>query len=298
MLSAVAGVCCIVVETPIESRPYTVRPQCVVIQASGHSTSDLADVVIEPDQSLSTLVDNIQHNPIAAALLVQLVRENINRSIESALFAESLAYSTLQHSERFLDWLANDKPTNVKSFKDEPIQAQRNGDQLTLTLNRPENRNAWSTPMRDALAEHLQMAIVDESINSIQLQANGPAFGAGGDLTEFGAARDAGVAHITRQTRSPALLMHLLREKITACVHGACVGAGIELPAFAARVRAREGAFFQLPEVAFGLIPGAGGTASILHRIGRSRFNYMALSSERVDLETALRWGLVDSLES
>ena len=90
--------------------------------------------------------------------------------------------------------------------------------------------------------------------------------------------------------------MHLLREKITAVVHGACVGAGIELPAFAGRITARSDAFFQLPEVRFGLIPGAGGTASILNRVGRSRFNYMALTSERIDAVTALKWRLIDKI--
>ena len=54
--------------------------------------------------------------------------------------------------------------------------------------------------------------------------------------------------------------------------------------------------FFQLPEVAFGLIPGAGGTASMLRRVGRSRFNYLALTGTRIDAETALQWRLIDDI--
>jgi len=55
----------------------------------------------------------------------------------------------------------------------------------------------------------------------------------------------------------------------TSGVHGACVGAGMELPAFSSRVVASPDATFRLPEVGMGLVPGAGGTASIPRRVGR-----------------------------
>jgi len=85
---------------------------------------------------------------------------------------------------------------------------------------------------------------------------------------------------------------------VWAFVHGACVGAGVELPAFAARVLARANVLFQLPEVSMGLVPGAGGTASIARRIGRQRTAWMALSGARIDAETAIDWGLVDEIVS
>ena len=76
------------------------------------------------------------------------------------------------------------------------------------------------------------------------------------------------------------------------------LGAGSELPAFARRVVAMEDAFFQLPEVAMGLVPGAGGTVSIPRRIGRQRTAYLALSGLRLDAATARRWGLVDEIRA
>jgi len=79
-------------------------------------------------------------------------------------------------------------------------------------------------------------------------------------------------------------------------VHGACVGAGCELPAFCRRVCAREDAWFQLPEVGMGLVPGAGGTASLPGRIGRQRTAWLALSGSRIDAAKALRWGLIDEI--
>jgi enoyl-CoA hydratase/carnithine racemase len=79
-------------------------------------------------------------------------------------------------------------------------------------------------------------------------------------------------------------------------VQGACIGAGIELSAFAATITAAKGTFFRLPEVAMGLIPGAGGCVSIPRRIGRQRAAFMALSGRDVDTEQALEWGLIDAI--
>ena len=74
------------------------------------------------------------------------------------------------------------------------------------------------------------------------------------------------------------------------------MGAGIELPAFAARVTATEDAVMALPELGIGLIPGAGGTVSIPRRIGQHRAAYLALSGCRIDAVRALRWGLIDDI--
>jgi enoyl-CoA hydratase/carnithine racemase len=79
-------------------------------------------------------------------------------------------------------------------------------------------------------------------------------------------------------------------------VHGACVGAGVELPAIAAPLRAREDARVLQPELSMGLVPGAGGTVSLPRRIGRQRTGWLALSGARIDARTALRWGLVDAI--
>ena len=76
----------------------------------------------------------------------------------------------------------------------------------------------------------------------------------------------------------------------------ACIGAGIELPAFSGHISASRDAFFRLPEVAMGLIPGAGGCVSIPRRIGRHRTNYLAVTGMELSAEKALSWGLIDEL--
>jgi enoyl-CoA hydratase/carnithine racemase len=62
-------------------------------------------------------------------------------------------------------------------------------------------------------------------------------------------------------------------------------------------VVARPGTSFRLPEVSMGLIPGAGGTATIPRRIGRQRACYLAISGSELHLTTALAWGLVDAVD-
>ncbi len=169
---------------------------------------------------------------------------------------------------------------------------------LYITLNRPEVRNAYNAATRDALLEALTIAASDASVTHIVINGTGAAFCSGGDLDEFGSLADPATAHLLRLARSVARTMHQLREHTTVYVHGACIGAGIELPAFAGRVVARDDASFQLPEVSMGLVPGAGGTVSISRRIGRHRTAWMAITGARIEAATALDWGLVDDVVS
>ena len=150
--------------------------------------------------------------------------------------------------------------------------------------------------MRDALVEALELALTDTSITQVTLRGEGSCFSAGGDLAEFGTVPDAATAHAVRSARSVAVLLARCASQLTAYVHGAAVGAGAEMAAFAARVEASADAFFQLPELRYGLIPGCGGCVSIPRRIGRLRTAYLALSGHRLDAGTARSWGLVDAV--
>jgi enoyl-CoA hydratase/carnithine racemase len=208
---------------------------------------------------------------------------------------ESLAYSMLLASEGFRAWRAANPP---RERADDPAPRVRidAGRTLSIRLERPAARNAFDARMRDELCEALAFALEHPDAPPVRLSGAGPAFSAGGDLDEFGRAPDPGQAHLIRTLRSPARLAQALGERLTVEVHGACIGAGIEVPAAAARIAARPGAHFRLPEVSMGLIPGAGGTATIPRRIGRRRACWMAISGAEVDLATALAWGLVDEV--
>lgn len=284
-----------------QSAERLVQPACAVIGIAGKPGAPIppvVDVVVPGEAALDNLCRAVRANPVAASVLAQVLRHNQSASVEDGLLVESLAYSTLQHGAEFMNWLARRpvKEVQAPAATAEPLLLARAGNALRITLSRPGKRNAFSAALRDALCTALELPLLDDAVQEIIIDGAGPAFCAGGDLDEFGSARDAAIAHASRMTRSAGTLLHRLRERVICHLHGACIGAGIELPAFAGRVRARRDAFIQLPEVSLGLIPGAGGTVSITKRIGRLRTAALALSGERIDAQTALAWGLVDEV--
>ncbi|MEJ7585102.1 MAG: enoyl-CoA hydratase/isomerase family protein [Acidimicrobiales bacterium] len=101
-------------------------------------------------------------------------------------------------------------------------------------------------------------------------------------------------AHLVRLLRSPARLLAAIGSRTTANLHGACMGSGIELAAFAGHVAVAPDVLIALPEVGLGLIPGAGGTVSLPARIGRHRTAWLALTGRSIDAPTALAWHLAD----
>jgi enoyl-CoA hydratase/carnithine racemase len=256
----------------------------------------LFDLVVSSEDELACVAAAVRATPIAAAALAQLLRHGDARSIEAGLVAESLAYSTLQAGPEFRAWLATHPAPVPRAEAGAPLRARREGASLHLGLDRPAKRNAYSAALRDALVEVLQLALQDDSIERVLIDAEGPAFCAGGDLDEFGTLPDPATAHAIRTTRSAARLLAQVAERTEVHLHGACVGAGIELAAFAGRIVARTDAWFALPERAMGLLPGAGGTVSLPRRIGRQRTAWLALSGARIDATTALEWGLVDAI--
>ncbi|MGW0830510.1 enoyl-CoA hydratase/isomerase family protein [Streptomyces prunicolor] len=249
----------------------------------------------DPHATARQLGHLVESRPAASVALVQVLRMGGGLSVPDRLILESLAYSTLQGGVDFQAWLAA-VPRRAPRPAETPVRLDRDGARLSITLDRPWVRNAFDAATRDALCEALQVAVADPSIGRVDLYGNGPAFCSGGDLAEFGTSRDPAQAHHVRVQRSPGALLHRCAPRVTAYLHGACVGAGIELAAFAGRVVAAPDTVIRLPEIGMGLIPGAGGTASIPVRVGRERTAYLALSGVALGAGEALRWGLVDEI--
>jgi len=233
--------------------------------------------------------------------LVQLLRHNEHSNIHEGLIAESLSYATLQGGIEFQNYLeqrrASGKPTALKPDSEPALITTRNGAILDILLNRPQHHNAYSVAMRDQLIEALQILENDPSIDKAIIRGAGDCFCIGGDLNEFGSFGDSASAHAIRSTRNAGKLISALAERIEFHVHRACIGSGIELPAFCYRVVATEDTFFQLPEITLGMVPGAGGTVSITRRIGRQRTAWMGLSAKKINATKALEWGLIDQIE-
>lgn len=262
-----------------------------------HATAAPLVGVADPPAAGAALLAAAEAAPQAALVLAGLLRWTGELAVPAALDAESYAYSTLLGGPEFHRWLRRrgDRPPPTPASA-EPVLVERHGDTLTITLNRPERRNAYGREVRDALVAALEFAILDPTVQRAVLTGAGPAFCAGGDLAEFGTTPDLTTAHFVRTRAGAGRLLHTLRDRCEARVHGACVGAGIELPAFAATILAAPDTTFRLPELGMGLIPGAGGIVSLPRRIGRWRTLYLALAGAAIDATTALRWGLVDAI--
>ena len=259
-----------------------------------------ADLVVG-EADLVALLDHIARAPLAACSLAVLMRAMADVSVDAGLAMESAVYSTLQAGPEFESWRRTSpagaaSPAEAVGDDRPTVLIDRVDDDVVITLDRPDRHNAISTRLRDDLVATLAVPLADPSVRSIVLRGNGPSFCSGGDLAEFGTRHDPASAHITRLARSPARMIHRLRDRIIADVHGATMGGGIEMAAFAGTVRARADTRIALPEIGLGLIPGAGGTVSLSRRIGRQRTTALALSGRSIDAATALRWGLIDEI--
>jgi enoyl-CoA hydratase/carnithine racemase len=235
-------------------------------------------------------------NPVAAAVAGQLLRLTEGLSTSAGLVAESLAYSTLQAGPEHRGWLERRVPAAPAPPDGPAVLVTRAGPRLSLTLNRPARHNAFNVAMRDELVEALTVAVADPTVEEIDLSGSGPSFCSGGDLAEFGTAPDPASAHVVRARAAVAPWLDQCAGRTCARVHGACIGAGVELASFASRVVASADTRIRLPEVGMGLVPGAGGTVSLPRRIGRQRTALLAITGATVDAATALRWGLVDEV--
>ena len=257
--------------------------------------------VCKDSRSLHRIVMNIEKAPFAAMILVQHLRLCEHLSLRDALTAESFAYATLQNGPEFSHWLHDNRAehkSQERAQNPSPLCVKRRGSRLELSFDDPATLNVIGVAMRDALCEALDLALIDCEIEQTYLTGMGRCFSIGGDIEEFGIVCDSARAHWIRSLRLPAWRLARMQERLHVHVNGGAVGAGAEIAAFGKHVTAARSAWFQLPELRYGLIPGAGGTASLVGRIGRHRTTYMALSMERIKVQTALAWGLVDEILS
>jgi enoyl-CoA hydratase/carnithine racemase len=256
----------------------------------------VGDIPGSPDLggALSRLRAAVERSPRAAITCGQLVRQTAALDTAGGLAAEAAAYSLLLGGPEFARWLGERGEPRHRVPSAEPVRVSRDGGRLRIVLDDPGRRNAFSAQLRESLLDALLVGEADETVESVELSGAGPAFCSGGDLDEFGAATDLTAAYLVRLSRAPWRVIDRIAAKVTVMAHGACIGAGIEMAAYAGRIAAAPDAFFALPEVGMGLVPGAGGSVSVPRRIGRWRAAWLMLTGDRLPAATALRWGLVD----
>ena len=258
------------------------------------------DVHAATAEERATIEATVAAAPKASISAAVLLRGGTGTTDER-LAKESAVYSLLQAGPEFAAWRATwaartRRAATHETKSEPPVLSHRDDTTLHVTLNRPTHGNAVSRALRDGLCEALSVALLDPDV-MVTLDANGRNFCTGGDLDEFGSFPDPSTSHLLRLQRSPARMLSRLSNRLCTYVHGTCAGSGIEFAAFSHRVIARPGSTFLLPELALGLVPGAGGTVSIVDRIGAQRTLWMLLTGHRIDVSTALDWGLIDAIE-
>lgn len=263
---------------------------------STHPVAASLDAIVESAVSALALIRQTTRAPRAAAVAIQLLRSLDGLPVDRALQLESICYGLLQGSAEHAAWLAARGPLRDPAAAGRVV-VERCDAVLHVLLDRPTALNAIDREMRDQLYDAFTIAALDPAVRSIELRATGPSFSIGSDLDEFGTTRDPATAHLIRNLTLPAVALARRADILDVHVQGACIGAGLEMAAFAGRMTATPHAWFQLPELSMGLIPGAGGCVSVPRRIGRQRAALMILSGRRINAATALHWGLIDGIE-
>ncbi|HEY2069610.1 MAG TPA: 3-hydroxyacyl-CoA dehydrogenase NAD-binding domain-containing protein [Rhizomicrobium sp.] len=163
------------------------------------------------------------------------------------------------------------------------------GDIAVITLNSPPV-NALGAAVRDGLAEGFKQAIADASAKAIVLICEGKTFIAGADISEFGKPPK-GASLFEVQA-----VMENSPKPVVAAIHGTALGGGLEVALCAHYRVAVPSAKCGLPEVALGLLPGAGGTQRLPRIVGVEAALDMVTSGKHVGAKQCLENGLVDEL--
>jgi enoyl-CoA hydratase/carnithine racemase len=168
---------------------------------------------------------------------------------------------------------------------------------MTLTLNRPERRNAIDPELRDALSSALDDAATDESIRGVVLAGAGGAFCAGGDLARFEDLHDArAYRHVSHRLTDLVESLERLEKPVVAAIDGPVTGAGLALALACdwrvgsprARILFREGRV--------GLVPTHGGVTRLVKLLGLARAKEVLLGGDDLDALAAREAGLLSEL--
>jgi 2-(1,2-epoxy-1,2-dihydrophenyl)acetyl-CoA isomerase len=171
----------------------------------------------------------------------------------------------------------------------------------TLTMNRPEARNALSDEMRTSLAEHFHAFESDDSIRCVVLTGAGDHFMAGGDVKGFSKAMQLSPEEIRRMfvmrihdLHTIMFPMRRMKKPIVAKVRGAAAGAGVSFALCCDLVIASEDAFFTLAYCNIGTSPDGASTFHLPRTLGIKKAMEMALLGDRYTAQQCLDMGLIN----
>ena len=176
----------------------------------------------------------------------------------------------------------------------EPVVVERDGAVAVLRLNRPDKRNALDLTMRHAIADAMSALERDATVRAVVITGGPSVFAAGADLNLLvdKGAQDVADLDLPQYWAPVAGFT----QPVIAAVAGVALGAGCELAMMCDLIVAEPGARFGQPELAVGIMPGAGGTQRLLRAVGKPVAALMLYSGESIDGARAHQLGLVAEL--
>lgn len=175
-----------------------------------------------------------------------------------------------------------------------PVIVQRDGAVGIVTLNRPEKRNALDLTMRTAIAAAFTELEADDAVKCIVVTGSPTVFAAGADLNLLVDKGAQAVADIDLGGYWAPVAGS--RKPVIAAVSGFALGAGCELALMCDFIVADVTARFGQPELAVGIMPGAGGTQRLVRTLGKQVASLMLMTGEMITGERAHQLGLVAEL--
>ncbi|MFA6400055.1 MAG: enoyl-CoA hydratase/isomerase family protein [Salinivirgaceae bacterium] len=175
----------------------------------------------------------------------------------------------------------------IKSFSSQGV--------AHIQLNRPNKLNAICFQMVEEL-NHAISAIEVNAVNALFVYGSEKAFSAGGDLKEMKLLTQEEAERRSHFIHDTFRLLQTVEVPTLAFISGVCLGGGLELALHCDVRIATETAKLGLPELQYGIIPGAGGTVKLPIQIGYSQAAYYLLTGENIPTDLALQQGLVQRL--
>jgi 2-(1,2-epoxy-1,2-dihydrophenyl)acetyl-CoA isomerase len=180
----------------------------------------------------------------------------------------------------------------------ETVKLDRRGEELRITLDRPDVMNAWDKQFGLDLLAAVEQAAGDDEVRAVVITGAGRAFSSGADLRAGFDPTPEGhpdVQTVLHERYHPIIMgIRRMPKPVLAAVNGPAVGIGCSLALACDLVVARESAYFLLAFVNIGLVPDGGSSLLLPERIGLARATEMAMLGERVGAKQALEWGLIN----
>jgi enoyl-CoA hydratase/carnithine racemase len=173
----------------------------------------------------------------------------------------------------------------------------------TITLNRPDARNAYSTAMAKELVEALDRAELDDEVRAVIVTGAGPAFCAGGDLKAM--REESGMFagdpvelrdNYLRGMQTIPRRFERFEKPVVAAINGHAIGAGLDLSLMCDIRIASDAAKFGSTFARVGLIPGDGGAYLLTRIVGFSKAVELILTAKVIGADEALELGLVSEV--